>query len=344
MNDGEAVGRLDSGGDANYGKGGIADTVNKLRDMIVDPNTEYYRLESKEYEATMGRDYFHLKERMSNWSYSLHVNGLNLPPSDLEIIFKYGLMTWYIQHMTEHTRIGLELRGMADEIEQNKRRIRFYDFKKLMIVYRDLEVRPEIPQNLTHLQKYQNYQLLMKDSGWKYVSFHRYLVMNRLYESYGRFVRDLNTYVEESHRLDMVRYIESNGQKIMNTEMIREMVWSEDLRRLGIFFQRWKVAIEKLGRTCQNFNSDDTLDTEQKKKTYDRLLFYDRLVTRVQELVFLLLRQGISTVHEIEDPVTRNLELPVYQEILKWIRESNRALLPYNDVDLILKEIEHFLL
>ena len=316
-----------------------------LFELVKDTNSSYYRLEPEEYEASMGRDYVHLKEVMANWGFRLHTHGLNLPQDELETIFKYGLMTWYIDKITERTRIGLGLRSYVENVRDNEKRVNFYDFKKLMKVYHTLdESRPDIPEKMQVFCKHPNYQIFLKNSGWKYAAFHHHLMRERIMDTYLQFVQDVSESLDATGDLHMVRYIESNGQKITNIEILREMVWSEDIMRLGVVFQRLKVAVEKIGMTCQRFDKDTSFSPEQKEGIYIKLLFYDRFVTRAQELIYLLIRQAISVIHEIRDPIVDdNLELPIYRELLRWVRSSKKWCVPYNEIDLILKDPDTFL-
>jgi hypothetical protein len=316
----------------------------KLYDLINDTDPKsYYKMDPEEYEASMGRDYIHLKEMMRDWGFRLHCHGLTLPASELETIFRYGLMSWYINKLTEGPRIALSLKNIAENVRSNNMKIKFYDFRSLMKFYNkmDREDRPAVPTVLQEFYRYPNYQILLKNTGWKHLSFHKHLVSESLMDTYLKFVQKIHESIEAKYIT--LRHIDSNGQKIMNTEILRDMIWSEELRNLGVIFHRWKVVVEKIGLICQRFERDSTLSSDQKEDVYSKLLFYDRFASRIQELIYLTIRQAISSIHEIDDAEsTTALNLPIYQEILNWIRISKNTLKPYNETDLILKKIDYF--
>jgi hypothetical protein len=237
----------------------------------------------------------------------------------------------------------LSLKSLSENVTTNKIRIKFYDFRRLMKFYdkMDKSIRPDMPIEIRELCQYPNYQIMLKYHGWKHISFHKHLVSENLLNLYLKFVQNIHETIEKSYVT--LRHIDSNGQKILNTEMLREMMWSEELGKLGVVFQRWKVVVEKMSSLCQRFENDDTFTLDQKKGAYSKLLFYDRFTARVQELIYLLIRQSVSNIHEMDDPISTDaLNLPIYREILNWIQNSKNSLKPYNETDLMLKDTEDF--
>lgn len=303
----------------------------------------YYELRDEEYEASMGRDYIELNKIMGNWGRRLHSDGLNLHISELETIFKYGIMTWYINKLIERPQAVLSLRTYRQDIQSGKFRINFYDFKRLMNLYANLDVsiKPKLPSELQKIQKFSNYQLLLRSSGWKYMSFHQYLLMEGILDIYFKFADKINCAIDNSGEFNVILSNDSYD-KLLNIDILREMVWFDEIKKLGAVYQRWKIIIEKLEIICQKFDTDNTICTQQKQNIYSRLLFCDRFVTRIQEMIYLMVRQSISTIYEIRDPILEKMNLPIYRELSKWIKNSKNCLNKYDETDLIFKDTDYF--
>jgi hypothetical protein len=56
------------------------------------------KLSEKEIQAELGYTYYELKKVYPNWSTELHLYGHIMDKNKLEIIFKKGIMLWYIKY------------------------------------------------------------------------------------------------------------------------------------------------------------------------------------------------------------------------------------------------------
>jgi hypothetical protein len=305
----------------------------------------YSRLDPNEYEASLGRDYIRLKGEMPDWGYRLHVHGLHLPMEDMDIIFKYGLLSWYVEHFLGHYRTALRLRSYYDDVVSEKRRVRFYDLIEFLKFYAELEPRLQRPlsQEIEFLKPFKNYQLLLKGSGWKHRSFHLYLENEKRMEMYLEFIQNLIEAIEQSNDYDVLSEVHQTHQKITDTETIREMIYSDDLKRLGIIFQRWKIVVEKISNVCARFETDDTFTVNQKEMIYENMLFYDRFTSRVQEMIYFKIREAIGAVYDILGGISA-LDKPVYNviDILVSGESGQKLIGPYNESDLFTRDIDYF--
>lgn len=312
--------------------------------LVMDPNEPYLKLSTNIYEASMGNEYFELRENLEDWGYKLHEHGLNLSVSDMELIFKFGIMDWYILEITKIHRILLKFKTYITNVKNGNIRIVFYDFKELMILYSniDQDVRPQIPKELSTLILAKNYQIFLKDNGWNHPSFHQHLFKERIMNSYLNFVQLVIDSIYKN-----VKYIDNTKivSNVLNIEYLRNAVLNDDLRKLGIVFQRWKIIVEKMGGICQKFETDKTMTTERKERIYSNFLIIDRLTTRIQELIYLMINQSIASILNTPDLISENINLPIYHTILNWIRNpnSNNCLNPVSDYDLVSRDIRWFL-
>lgn len=291
---------------------------NKFIELLMDPKTRYIKLTDQEYEASLGREYTDLKLIMPDWSSRLHTHGLKLPSTELETMFKHGMLKWYIEYMTQYYRSIKSL-----ETYDVHSRLQFYDFKRYWNLYiqaKDLigfEI--DVPIWMLDISIHQNYYTFCRFNGWRHISFDSYVKDNK-FESYEKFISDLSKI--ESQYLDVKVKSAKSAKSAKSNSMYFDTI-SRDLHllKLGIVFLRLKVIVEKLSKICE------TKDSESK------LLILDRFATRIQEMIYLKIKFYVLGVQY------SNL---LYDEIDKIIQKNNNLILPCG-VDGLKQDIEFFL-
>jgi hypothetical protein len=320
----------------------LIDSFESFRELLF--SGEYSKLGVGEYEASMGHEYFKLKSIMRDWGNRLHSHGLQLPGNELEIIFRTGLLVWYVDYLTQYYVDIQDLEKHYQDVVAGKRRVCFYDMIRYRKLYNVLKKRritcthtEKVLQFIESMRGHKSYQSILHANGYRDpISFHDYLISREIADTYLQFIRQI---AESSHH-DLPK------SRLLDKHNLVDMVCSPYVVRLGTIFQRQKIIVENLEKLCENFGTDDTFSQETRGKIYSDLLIYDRFATRVQEMIFhevckvILCVLGTDTLGDEIDP----LDHQVYDEIEKIINSvgGDRLIAPQNKLIVIQTPISHF--
>lgn len=245
-----------------------------------------------EMSADLGITYTELRSVMSNWSYKLHTKGHIMEESELGMIFEKGILTWYVKYFMNKVSMILNLSKTKQDTEINNPT--FWRFKQYCEFAKAIDYK--FPNSFKIIMQYPNYQKYIINNNCKYSSFKEWL-----YETQS--MEDYNILLEFVH-INQNKIIESmiNNEKIIkNVNDINDYISSCNLNiddiidiininyknviDMGIIFQRWKIIIEKIQGIAES-KIDDILE----KSISINLITLDRLITRLQEMIFHMVK------------------------------------------------------
>lgn len=172
-------------------------------------------------EASFGEEYHRLKNRYPTWGRDLHRDGHIMESTKLAEIFHYGLLWWYIHN--------IDIFWNAKYLESNIRNIYTYD---IQVCLQNLGLSTEIVEKIRKERKFKP----------------------------AESVYDCLCQYPEKDAL--VAYIKSESAKIkIDPETLFQNLMKEsELTKLGIFFQRSKIILEKIVPNESNVELIYTLD------------------------------------------------------------------------------------
>lgn len=247
--------------------------------------------------ASLGNDYHELRLRYPNWSYDLHSRGNILGNDKLEIIAVHGIITWYIDQMSD-IDINYPYKKKIDELCTDFKSITFYDFQKLC----------------KFSSQWDNYKDHIKNSnGYKYnfltsilkqkfkfndpniiKYFNKYSIIS-FYKFLFEFEFNSNTEEVNSWLLDIKKNIYQNFQD-GNTILDSIISQYPCIKVWGIIFQKFKVILEK--------------ETTNNK---DYIYKLDIFVDKVQQYIYSIIYNIFKNIKvNMDDDFIRLLENPSF--------------------------------
>lgn len=158
-------------------------------------------------EASFGGEYDRLKSIYPSWGYDLHSSGHIMESTKLATIFHYGLLWWYIHN--------IDIFWNAKHLESNIRNISTYD---IQVCLRNLGMSTEIVGKIRKERKFKPAESVFDC---------------------------LCRYPEKDA---VVSYIKSESSKVkIDVDILFEKLMKEpELTKLGVFFHRSKIILEKI--------------------------------------------------------------------------------------------------
>jgi len=172
-------------------------------------------------EASFGEQYDRLKSRYPTWGLDLHRDGHFIESTKLAEIFHYGLLWWYIHN--------INIFWNAKYLESNIRNISTYD---IQVCLKNLGLSAEIVEKIRKERK---------------------------------FKPDVSVFdclCKNPEKDAVVAYIKSESSKIkIDPEVLFQNLMKEpELTKLGVFFHRSKIILEKIKPNDSNVKLIYALD------------------------------------------------------------------------------------
>lgn len=188
--------------------------------LMNDPEISY--ISDEAMTADSGRSYQELTTLMPMWGYMLHAAGNILPEDELSLIFKYGLLLWYVKYFLnkplnmivmldkitddaairdielthdpeihEHETHKLTDPETKDSVmkstqEQTDLDINFYDFTQYVELCKTYLI--PVPTVFKQLSQHPSYQQILASSNYKYPSFKTYIIGMGLLAEYKHMI------------------------------------------------------------------------------------------------------------------------------------------------------------